>query len=365
VFRRGRATVTIIAVTAALVVAAGVTIILLPPGHGRTVGQASPASLDVPPVLRVASVTPAPGTREVNGTAPIRLTLADGLAAGAPLPRISPQIPGSWQRAGSSLVFTPATGFGPGTRVTITAPHSAWTASYTTGSYSLLRLQQLLAQLGYLPLSWSADLGGTVPPADASAQLAAAYQPPAGVFSWDGGYPAMLTGFWQPGQQNLITTGAIMAFESGHGLSMDGAVSPRLWAAVLHAAATQQQNPDGYTYAIASKVLPETLTIWHDGREVMRSEANTGIPVSPTANGTFPVYLRYRFQIMQGTNPDGSHYADPVQFVSYFHGGEAVHYFPRYTYGWPQSLGCVELPLDAAAQAWPYLTYGSLVTVYP
>jgi hypothetical protein len=43
--------------------------------------------------------------------------------------------------------------------------------------------------------------------------------------------------------------------------------------------------------------------------------------------------------------------------------GQAVDYFPRCSYGWPQSLGCVELPLAAAAQAWPYLTYGSLVTV--
>jgi hypothetical protein len=156
-----------------------------------------------------------------------------------------------------------------------------------------------------------------------------------------------------------------MAFESQHGMALGGQAGPAVWSALLRAAAAGQQNPAGYTYAIASKVLPETLTIWHDGRQVFRSDANTGIPIAPTANGTFPVYLRYRFQIMQGINPDGSHYADPVEFVSYFHLGEAVHYFPRYSYGWPQSLGCVELPLDAAAEAWPYLTYGSLVTVSP
>ena len=44
---------------------------------------------------------------------------------------------------------------------------------------------------------------------------------------------------------------------------------------------------------------------------------------------TFPVYLRYAFQIMKGTNPDGSKYADPVAWVAYFNGGDAVHYFPR------------------------------------
>jgi hypothetical protein len=45
--------------------------------------------------------------------------------------------------------------------------------------------------------------------------------------------------------------------------------------------------------------------------------------------------------------------------------GQAVRYFPRYSCGWPQSPGRVELPLAAAAQAWPYLTYRSLVTVSP
>ena len=59
----------------------------------------------------------------------------------------------------------------------------------------------------------------------------------------------------------------------------------------------------------------------------------------------------------------GSHYADPVQWVSYFEGGSAVHYIARGPYGYPQSLGCVELPYSAAAAAYPYLPYGTLVTV--
>jgi hypothetical protein len=138
-----------------------------------------------------------------------------------------------------------------------------------------------------------------------------------------------------------------------------------VWTDLLQATVTQQDNPNGYTYAIASEVVPETLTIWHDGQDVFSSLTNTGIPIAPTSDGTFPVYLRYRFQVMRGINPDGTHYADPVQYVSYFQAGEAVHYFPRYSYGFPQSLGCVELPLASAAQAWPYLTYGSLVTVSP
>ena len=79
--------------------------------------------------------------------------------------------------------------------------------------------------------------------------------------------------------------------------------------------------------------------------------------------GTAAVYLKYSFQIMRGTNPDGSKYADPVSWVSYFRAGEAVHYFPRGGYGYQQSLGCVELPMAQAHYIWPYMTYGTLVTV--
>jgi hypothetical protein len=52
-----------------------------------------------------------------------------------------------------------------------------------------------------------------------------------------------------------------------------------------------------------------------------------------------------------------------VAWVAYFDGSEAVHYIDRASFGYPQSLGCVEAPYNAAEQAWPYLTIGSLVTV--
>jgi lipoprotein-anchoring transpeptidase ErfK/SrfK len=66
---------------------------------------------------------------------------------------------------------------------------------------------------------------------------------------------------------------------------------------------------------------------------------------------------------MRGLMPDGKPYADPVQFVSFFHGDYAVHSMQRPSYGSPQSLGCVELPLSEAREVWPYLTYGTLVTI--
>ncbi len=321
--------------------------------------------------LRLLSVAPANGSQGADGAGTVTVTFNEPLPATAPLPRLTPAIAGTWRRAGDSAVFTPRTGFPAGTRVTVTVPggdggvRSEYRSAFTTGSYSTLRLQELLAQLGYLPMTWTPAPGAAVPAGNAAAQLAAAYEPPPGTFTWQQGYPSGLHAFWREGSPNLLDKGAITGFEADHGMTTDGVASPGVWAALLKAAAAGERNTHGYSYAIASQSSPETLTIWHNGRQVFRSLANTGISIDPTPVGTFPVYEKLPFQVMQGTNPDGSHYADPVQWVSYFSGGSAVHYIARGAYGYPQSLGCVELPYTAAKEAYPYMPYGTLVTVTP
>jgi Bacterial Ig-like domain/L,D-transpeptidase catalytic domain len=393
-------------ITALVVVAGGLTWALAA-SHGSSPASAAVSTHDgkhaapAAPPLHVLSVTPAKSTRGVNGADPVTVVFSAPLATGSPTPSFSPAVQGTWAPAktqsqpakgakGSkantaaktqqpyAMVFTPATGFKPHSTVTLNIPagqtgvrsaaggvlSSPVTERFRTGFYSTLRLQQLLAQLGYLPLTWTAS--GTNPAAtDASAQLSAAYQPPAGTFSWQSGYPATLHDFWQAGANNMIDVGAIRAFESVEGLTMDGVAGPEVWRDLLRAVAKGEQNPNGYTYAIASKASPETLTIWHDGRVVLHTLANTGIPAAPTADGTYPVYEKLPFQIMKGTNPDGSTYADPVHNINYFNGGDAVHYFVRGSYGWPQSLGCVEVQWEPSVIAYRYLSYGSLVTVAP
>jgi peptidoglycan hydrolase-like protein with peptidoglycan-binding domain len=177
--------------------------------------------------------------------------------------------------------------------------------------------------------------------------------------------PPTLEAMWAAGQDTIVLRGAITAFEAQVGLPLDGNISATETADLLAAAADPAAgaNPNGYTYALASENLPETLTVWHNGAIIDVSLANTGGSGVATPQGTWPVYERLQAQIMTGTDPDGAHYADPVQFVAYFHGSDAVHYIARATYGTPQSLGCVELPLGSAAFVWPYLTYGTLVTV--
>jgi peptidoglycan hydrolase-like protein with peptidoglycan-binding domain len=396
---RPRKSVLITAVSAALVVIAGVAILVVMPGKtalratsvaassqdrqtGNGARPAAAHSTQPATPLQITSVTPGANSRNANGTSPIQVSFSAPLAQDTPLPRLSPSVAGSWKVDGPSATFTPSTGVPETTTVTLTVPGgssgmrseagakagaggylaSGFTRSFTTAPYSTLRLEQLLAQLGYLPLTW-APAGTAIQPTDTAGQLAAAYSPPAGSFTWQSGYPSALHSLWSEGSGNLVLSGAVRAFQSEQGLTMDGVAGSQVWSDLLKAVADGHSNGNGYTYALASQSIPETLTIWHDGREVLRSAANTGIPAAPTANGTFPVYLRLPFQIMKGTNPDGSKYADPVSWISYFNGGDAVHYFVRGSYGWPQSLGCVELPETAAKSAYGYLTYGSLVTV--
>jgi hypothetical protein len=320
--------------------------------------------------LRLVSITPGDDARAVNGAAGVTVTYNEPLPPAAPMPTLKPAVAGSWTRQGDTVVFTPAAGYPADTKVTVTAVADqdkttvrSTSSSFTTGTYSTLRLQEILAQLGYLPLTWTPAAGASVPGDNAQAQVAAAYDPPAGTFTWQSGYPSSLHSLWSQGSANTVDTGAITGFEADHGFEITETMSNAVWASLLKAAAADDRNTSGYSYAIADQVLPETLTIWHDGQKRLTSPANTGISVSPTEVGTFPVYEKLPFQIMQGTNPDGSSYADPVSWVSYFNGGDAVHYFPRGSYGWNQSLGCVELPSSTAQQAYGLLPYGTLVTV--
>jgi peptidoglycan hydrolase-like protein with peptidoglycan-binding domain len=385
---KGRRGLALTASSAAMVLVAGVAIVTLasPGSHAAPASAAQAAAVakqDAPAVpIQVLSVTPAAGAKGVNGAAPIRVQFSAPLAANTPMPTLSPHITGSWQVEGDTAVFTPAVGYFQNSKVKLTIPGglngmisvggasagggllaSSVTESFTTGSFSTLRLQELLSQLGYLPLTWTPKSKTVINPGNANAQLAAAYQAPAGTFSWESSYPSALTNQWKAGQGNILDVGAVRAFESVTGLTMDGFAGKTVWSDLFTALAKGKNNPNGYSYALASQNSPETITIWHNGHVVLKSPANTGIAASPTVDGTFPVYLKFYFSYMKGTNPDGSKYNDPVYYANYFNGGDAVHQFARGSYGWYQSLGCVELPWDAAKTAYSYLSYGSLVTV--
>ena len=359
----------------ALVMAAiGVTVVARSSGGKvsatpTTVPSAQPAASKLP--LNVVAVTPVDGASGVASDTTITVHFSAPLAANSSVPTLTPSVAGTWQQVNSTtMAFVASAPLVPSSSVTVSvAAGSAGivgaagqrlaqgaTVHFGVSPGSTLRLQQLLAQLGYLPISFTP-----------AGQLAAAQelaQPQEGTFGWRFAEPASLVAQWTPSTSNVLTKGAVMHFEDKHNMTTDGVAGPAVWGALLTDVAAGTVNADAYNYVVVSKALPQRATVYSNGASVYSTLANTGIAGAETAVGTFPVFEHLTVTTMRGTNPDGTKYVDPgIPWVSYFNGGDALHGFVRPGYGYPQSVGCVELPPDNAGVVYPYTPIGTLVTV--
>src|SRR5436305_7013599 len=109
---------------------------------------------------------------------------------------------------------------------------AARSLAWTVPPGSTVRLHQLLAQEGYLPVDWEAT-GPDVARAP-RAEVRAAVDPPSGNFSWRyPNVPPELRHLWQPTQANAITRGAVMMFQDEHHLAVDGFAGAQVWHALI------------------------------------------------------------------------------------------------------------------------------------
>src|SRR5580693_7701953 len=180
--------------------------------------QAAATSATPPPALTVSSVSPTGANVAAGST--ITVQFSTDLAPNSPMPTLSPPVAGAWAVLSPSLLEYQASGpLVPGASETITVPggsggvvgsqgqHLAQsvTTQFTVAPGSTLRLQQLLAELGYLPLTFTPAAPVTSPAQLGNDQV--------GSFSWRWAYqPASLTTLWTPGTNNVITQGAVMNF---------------------------------------------------------------------------------------------------------------------------------------------------------
>jgi hypothetical protein len=359
--------------------ATGTTEVAAAPRPWETLGVPTQVSWFPPSQSPVMVSLPAAGAR-ISPATHLHLTFSKPVSEvlGASRPEISPSTPGSWHETNShTLVFVPAgAGAALGSQLHVQLPRTvAVTAAngnglrttnqieWTVPPGSTLRLQQLLAEAGYLPVDWQP--AGAAVAHTSSAEAQAAVEPPRGSFDWRyPNTPHQLQAMWTPGQANTITKGAVMKFENENEITVDGLAGAAVWQKLIGDSIAGKHLTSGYSYVYVHRETPETMTLWHDGQTVLSSPANTGISGAETELGTFPVFEHLPETTMSGTNPDGSHYEDPgIKWVSYFNGGDALHNFNRSSFGTPQSLGCVELPLAASAQIYPYTPIGTLVTI--
>jgi len=334
-----------------------------------TTPAAHPAPSELP--LNIVSVSPVDGAAQVPSDATISVRYSVPLSPHSPVPSLAPPVAGSWQQVNSTtMAFVASAPLVPSSSETVTVPTGpdgvlgaagqtlaqGATVHFAVAAGTTLRLQQLLAQLGYLPVAFN-----PAGPLAAPQELAQAQE---GTFAWRFTEPALLVAQWNPGTSNVLTKGAVMSFENKHGMKTDGEAGPGVWSQLLADVAAGNVDTDAYNYVLVSKALPQRATVYSNGAPVYSSLANTGVPAAATASGTFPVFEHLTVTTMSGTNPDGTKYRDPgIPWVSYFNGGDALHGFVRPGYGYPQSDGCVEMPPANAAVVFPYTPIGTLVTV--
>ncbi len=323
--------------------------------------------------LQITSSTPAPGSSGVSSDSTISISFSSPVALGKTQPTVSPLVAGTWRQDNPSTIeFVPAAPLIPSTTMTVSVPggkdgikgsngsrlNQSSSFQFAVAAGSMLRLQQILAQLNYLPLSFT--------PANATTENRELAMDQPGTFAWRWAtLPADLTSLWIQGSPNIISKAAIITFEHDNGLTVDGLEGPMVWTALLKAAAAGAVDPNPYNYVYVSKVIPETLTLYSDGVvQLSGIPVNTGAPGADTVDGTYPVFEHVVASEMKGTNPDGTTYDDPnVPWASFFNGGDALHGFVRAKYGFPQSNGCVEMSIANAAVVWPLTPIGTLVTV--
>jgi lipoprotein-anchoring transpeptidase ErfK/SrfK len=318
------------------------------------------------------SVTPAAGTQNVPPNTPITLTFSAPVSLQKVAPTLSPNIAGKWvQSTATTLTYALASPLIPYTQEVVTIPggahglmskdgatlSSSHTVAFDVAAGDTLRLQQLLAELDYLPVGFAPS-----GPTPTKPDLALDQQ---GTFSWRWpSLPTELTSQWTQGTMNEITKAAVEDFESQNNIGVDGEAGPTVWGALINDLINDKPSATPYVYVLVNKVVPQTLTLWNNGTAQYTVRVNSGAPGADTTDGSYAVFEHVRFSDMKGTNVDGSTYDDPnVPYASYFNGGDALHGFIRASYGTPQSNGCVEMSYANAALVWALTPIGTLVTV--
>jgi peptidoglycan hydrolase-like protein with peptidoglycan-binding domain len=367
--RRALVVLLIVAVAAVAVVVLGTRshgIASLMNAHS---GGATAAASPLPPTQLAAL----PNRTIANGTDSLSVTLTAPVSPSSPPPMLSPKVAGAWTIVGDSWVFTPVSTLQPCSDYALTVwSRTSSTAHATLGRKQMIHLhvvcppiaglQQALARLGYLAAKLHPLYDVHYAPGPETRREAAehAFHPPRGGLAPDpsDAPPAKM------GELDATTKGALEVYQDDRGLEATGEPNSATWASLLYDVTNNRRDPQPYTWVSVSESLPETLEVHRGHRVVFTTLANTGVPGAETEQGIFPIYARYVSTTMAGEDVDGTKYDVPdVPWVNYFNGGDAVHGYPRESYGFPQSNGCVELPIEAAHTVFGMLAIGDIVEV--
>ena len=101
---------------------------------------------------------------------------------------------------------------------------------------------------------------------------------------------------------------------------------------------------------------------YEDGKLIRNVLSSTGLPGTPTVQGTFTVQRKYVAQTMTGPG----YYLPDVPYIMYFYAGYALHgTYWHNNFGQRMSHGCVNLPTPEAEWFYNWTEIGTPVHVQP
>src|ERR1019366_1141602 len=242
--RHGRTWFLILGAVLLVVAAAAVAYGIGKSSHGSNNGGGTTATTvkTVVTPLAVSSTTPASGTTTAASNSTISITFSSAISLGTSTPTLSPPVAGAWVQASPTTIrYDLAAPLIPSSSEVVTIPGgttgikardggllpAGTSFGFTVADGSVLRLQELLAQLNFLPVSFSPT--STVPPA--AKDMA---EPVLGTFAWRWpNMPAELTSQWTQGLETVITKAAVEMFENQNGVTVDGLAGPLVWTTLL------------------------------------------------------------------------------------------------------------------------------------
>jgi LysM repeat protein len=123
-------------------------------------------------------------------------------------------------------------------------------------------------------------------------------------------------------------------------------------------------TPPGAQIGIGREVVVVLSTqmtyAYEDGVLVRSVQVSTGLPATPTVQGDYKIYLRYKSQTMSGPG----YYLEGVPYVMYFYQGYGLHgTYWHNNFGQPMSHGCVNMPTTEAEWFYNWTAIGTPVHV--
>jgi len=105
----------------------------------------------------------------------------------------------------------------------------------------------------------------------------------------------------------------------------------------------------------------QRVTAYERQTPVQSYLVSTGLPGTPTLEGQFRIWVKFRYDDMEGDD----YFLEDVPFVMYFYQGYGFHgVWWHANFGNPMSHGCVNQPNEMAEWLFDFAEVGTLVNVH-